>query len=435
MGTRNKCGVNRQAVVIIHGMGEQRPMDTLRSFVNAIKKHLEDLDDSEKNTRLRSKADGVSEIYETRRLSLSASKKRPITDFYEFYWAHNMRNNSFQDILLWLLKLLFSRRKKIPKRLGLVWCTVWLLLLFSIITVVAVTQIVGVNKINSLLSAFVALPTLISIITLSIKSSFLNSIGDAGRYFTPSPNNIGERSRIRQQGITFLKKIHDTTSNEKYGRIIVVAHSLGSVIAYDLLRLLWTEYNESYGHVSVIDQSAISEIEIQCNKADGITNPVSFQHLQYKCWMQQKSVGNKWLISDFITIGSPLCNADYLLMNNVSFDELKNQREFPSCPPVLDDITKTIHYNSKPYNVEEKIRTVKILHHAALFAITRWTNIYFSSDFIGGPMQRLFGKGVKDESIVRKSLWFFPGGHTNYWDFDNKASLSKIVEALRLKTR
>jgi hypothetical protein len=71
----------RQAVVIIHGMGEQRPMDTLRSFVEGIRQYLLKTDESEKNTVIRSKPDGISDIYETRRLSLSASRNRPITDF------------------------------------------------------------------------------------------------------------------------------------------------------------------------------------------------------------------------------------------------------------------------------------------------------------------------------------------------------------------
>lgn len=425
----------RQAVIIIHGMGEQRPMDTLRSFVEGIKSYLEKHDESEKNTVVRSKPDGISEIYETRRLSLSASRNRPITDFYEFYWAHNMRDNKFADISSWLLRLIFSKTKNIPKRLIPVWWVVWLILMVITASAILILLFVGVDKIKSFLSALVILPTIFSMIVLFVKSSFLNSVGDAGRYFTPSPGNVGERSKIRLQGISFLKKMHDGIGNEKYDRIMVVAHSLGSVIAYDLLRLLWTEYNESHDNVSDIDQSAIAEIELYCNEKKELTNINLFHNLQYQCWLQQRAVGNKWLISDFITIGAPLCNSDYLISNNVSFEDLKKQREFPVCPPIADDLTNEIHYNSKPYDVANGKRTVKILHHAALFAVTRWTNIYFSSDFVGGPMQRLFGIAVKDENINRKSLWFYPGGHTHYWDRDSEESLGKIVNALQLRIR
>lgn len=79
--------IDRQAVVIIHGMGEQRPMDTLRDFVNGVKWQMEQLDPAEKIGKIRSKADSVGDIYETVRLSMESNykAKRPITDFYEFY--------------------------------------------------------------------------------------------------------------------------------------------------------------------------------------------------------------------------------------------------------------------------------------------------------------------------------------------------------------
>ncbi len=424
----------RQAVVIIHGMGEQRPMDTLRSFVEGIRQYLLKTDESEKNTVIRSKPDGISDIYETRRLSLSASRNRPITDFYEFYWAHNMRENKFGHITSWLFKLLFPK-KRIPDRVKIVWNTIWIFFIAVMLIVILLLWILGYDKIKSILSAIIVLPSLFSIVALFIKNSFLNSVGDAGRYFTPSPANVGERSMIRQQGLAFLKKIHERVGKDKYDRIIIVGHSLGSVVAYDLLRILWTEYDDSYEHVPVVDQTAISEIEKYSNGKKEISSIDEFQELQNHCWLQQKNIGNKWRISDFITIGSPLCNADYLIVNNVSFDVLKEQREFPVCPPVADDREKSIHYNSDPYDIKDGKRTVKILHHAALFAVTRWTNIYFSSDYIGGPMQRLFGPGVRDIFVKRKSIWFFPGGHTSYWNRDSEASLATIVKALHLRNR
>ena len=124
--------IERQAVVIIHGMGEQRPMDTLRSFVDGIKHHLSATDPSEAHTVVRSKPDGVSESYETRRLSLSASRKRPLTDFYEFYWAHTMRGTSISDFTTWLIKLITTSPGKVPQRLRQVWYTVFGLVFLTI---------------------------------------------------------------------------------------------------------------------------------------------------------------------------------------------------------------------------------------------------------------------------------------------------------------
>lgn len=413
-------------------MGEQRPMDTLRSFVNSIKDNLQKSDESEKNTIIRSKPDNVSEIYETRRLSLSASRYRPVTDFYEFYWAHNMRDSEFLNIISWLWKIVFTKPSIVPKRLLKVWLTIWVLIMTAILTTTIILSIYDANRLTSTLSAIIGLPTFITLIAFFFKTTFLNTVGDAGRYFTPSPSNISERTNIRSQGISFLKKIHEKVGDEKYDRVIIVAHSLGSVIAYDLLRLLWTEYYKTHSSPLNINQSAINEIEdyIENNSEFDIKQ---FQKLQYKCWLQQKKIGNKWLVSDLITIGSPLSSADYLIVNNVSLSDLKLQREFPTSPPTADEADNKIHYNSKPYSINTEKRTVKILHHSALFATTRWTNIFFSSDFIGGPIKELFGKAINDIEVKRKSLWFYPGGHTSYWNISSKNAIDKITKALRLR--
>ena len=65
-------------------------------------------------------------------------------------------------------------------------------------------------------------------------------------------------------------------------------------------------------------------------------------------------------------------------------------------------------------------RTTWILHHAALFAATRWTNLYFPAswllrgDFVGGPVAPLFGHGVRDVPVrtAARRGWL---AHTRYW--------------------
>ena len=80
----------RQAVVIIHGMGEQKPMSTLRGFVDTLVKHEAneqiksgEIETYEKNYW--SKPDKMSESFELRRLVLAGKNKRPTTDFFEYY--------------------------------------------------------------------------------------------------------------------------------------------------------------------------------------------------------------------------------------------------------------------------------------------------------------------------------------------------------------
>jgi len=69
---------------------------------------------------------------------------------------------------------------------------------------------------------------------LALNRFFLASfIGDAARYFRNSPDNVAVRREIRRQAVNTLEMLH---TGGKYDRIIIVAHSLGTVVAYDMLR-------------------------------------------------------------------------------------------------------------------------------------------------------------------------------------------------------
>jgi hypothetical protein len=433
----NQHKINRQAVIVIHGMGEQRPMDTLRSFVDGVKGRLEKEDDDEKMSTVRSKPDSIGNIYETVRLSMDSTRKRPITDFYEFYWAHNMRNTKFDQLTTWLKQVVFKWVSNVPPRLRKIWYTIWLLILLLLAGAIFFT--VDQNGASWLkkISAFAAvgiIPLLLTFIGTSLKSSFLNSLGDVARYFTPEPDNISERSHIRQQGIDFLQKLHDVKNVTKVDRIILVGHSLGSVVSYDLLRLLWTNYNEGPAEPSLIKQPAMAAVDNYAvpGKMNQAQVP-AFQDAQYALWQEQRETGNGWLVSDFITIGAALHALDYFMVTNEKLDVLKMQREIPTCPPVQDTKDKAIYY-PRYVDVPGKTnrRSFLVLNHGALFGAIRWTNIFFKSDFVGGPMTFL-GEGVANVEVRRSSIWCYPGGHTHYWDKDDDHNaLKEIVAALRL---
>lgn len=272
-------------------------------------------------------------------------------------------------------------------------------------------------------------------VTSFVKSSFLNSLGDVARYLTPEPDNIAERNNIRQQGITFLKKLHELNNRSKPDRIIVVAHSLGTVVAYDLLRLLWTDYNEIYTKAPTGKQPLLDVVDGFAKAPSTIAaNSDVFAQAQYQCWEEAQTLGNPWLITDFITVGAALNAIDYFMVSHVPTAKLIEERELPVCPPELDSKDQSIYYRGHIEKTGAKRRPgVNVLNHGAMFGMTRWANIYFSSDFVGGSMQRVFGKGVKDLVVKRKSAWFYPGGHTHYWDTKDKDNaLREIVEAMKL---
>ena len=149
-----------------------------------------------------------------------------------------------------------------------------------------------------------------------------------------------------------------------------------------------------------------------------------FQHLQHRCWQQYRANGNKWLISDFVTCAGAIAHADFFLMNKPPFADFIKYKEFPASPPVIEgDDTSVLHYpDRKKYELGKDatgnpvMTEISPLNHAALFAVTRWTNIYFTSDYVGSAARRIFRQGIKDIEIKRKGWMLLPGGHTNYWD-------------------
>lgn len=92
MGTKETH--DRIAVVLLHGIGEQRPMATLRGFVRGVF-----------GKSGRSKPDRLLELFEVRHLDFKFSGSN--VDCYELYWAHHMTSSSWLHIIKWL-KRLFS---------------------------------------------------------------------------------------------------------------------------------------------------------------------------------------------------------------------------------------------------------------------------------------------------------------------------------------
>lgn len=126
-----------------------------------------------------------------------------------------------------------------------------------------------------------------------------------------------------------------------------------------------------------------------------------------------------WLVTDFLTLGSPLTHAHYLMCNGLSKEELKNdfarrvsEREFPVCPPAQDNGDHRLTFSNE--------KSERRFHHGALFGLTRWTNLYFPwGDAVGGPLAGadLFRDGVRD---VKVSTWLDGKTalftHTAYWN-------------------
>ena len=96
----------KTAIVLIHGIGEQRPMDTLWGFVEAAWVHDPQLVHPSRN-EVWSKPELVTGSFELRRVTTregSFGDKRRC-DFFEFYWAHRMQGHTLGGLVRWSLGL------------------------------------------------------------------------------------------------------------------------------------------------------------------------------------------------------------------------------------------------------------------------------------------------------------------------------------------
>ncbi len=421
----------KQAVIVIHGIGEQRPMSTLRDLVDAVIPDPED----EGRVKFHSKPDRMSQSFELRKLQTLQTRRAPITDFYEYYWAYLIEGTRYTHIISWLKELLWRSPRNVPPRLQLIWYLSWLLV---VLFAVASAGLLGPSKyLPQLFSHDGRLTTwVVSALLLPTLHFFvLSYIGDAARYLSPAPSNISIRRKIRADGIRLLRQLH---SSGQYDRIIVVGHSLGSVIAYDVLYHYWQEVNTKIGRTLQPDQSALKAVEKRGQALNDKCSPgelAQFQQAQWALWRSQCKLGNPWRITDLITLGSPLVHAEMLLARSeAELRERQSERELPTCPPQADRGKYSYVVN---YKVNNQPRSIHVLHHAALFACMRWINLYFPGDFVGGPLAPVFGSGIADVRVGSGLMAHTPFSHTCYWSKKRRyeSSVQALVSALALQSK
>jgi len=270
----------------------------------------------------------------------------------------------------------------------------------------------------------------IILIYVALYALFLQPyLGDAARYFRASPGNVLVRREIRKQAVEMLDTLHKWGI---YDRIIVVAHSLGTVVAYDMLRAYFSRVNNRLpGH---------SKLEPEFSLIDNSGNLPNSTMTEEKYRAAGREIIRKiaestvnspsaadrelptWLVTDFVTLGSPLTHAYYLMCDGRTEDELVadfrrrvKQREFPTCPPEKQEDDGLLSFTNPATKKKE-------FHHAALFGMTRWTNLFFPmsqlfwGDAVGGPLNSIWGQYVKDVEVHTckppKPAFF---SHTAYW--------------------
>jgi len=122
MNPSPKVDIKRQAVIIIHGMGEQRPMSTLRDFVERIAPSIQ----NSAKPSYYSKPDSLSENHELRRLTANEHRFAFKTDYYELYWAHIIGHTTLRAVWAWVGRLFLRFPWNVPARLLVIYVIFWI---------------------------------------------------------------------------------------------------------------------------------------------------------------------------------------------------------------------------------------------------------------------------------------------------------------------
>ncbi len=435
----------KQALVMIHGIGEQTPMKTLRGFVETLWTADPSVRHPNAPGTVWSKPDNQSRSFELRRLTTARNKSGVRTDFFEFYWAHHISGSTFFHLLAWLKTLFFRRPIAVNRSIVLAWCLAWILVVAGLAGFLAYLfewriDLFGLEIAFDRRFLFAdtrASSILIPLVFAALANAvLLPIIGDAARYLRAAPYNIQARHEILSEGVSFLRTLIDSG---KYERIVVVGHSLGSVIGYDILTHAWHAYNKT-PPARGGRHEARDRLQNLAAAGDGL-DVEAYRSAQADYLAELRDNGNPWCVSDFITLGSPLSAGAWLLAEDrADFDRRISERELPTCPPVLETekdggAARKVFTYPVETRVRGEARDYRAPHHAAVFASVRWTNIYFPTrfifwgDIIGGPLRPVFGAGIKDMRVTtRQRLGLLT--HTLYWRRSNEPNEAHI-EALR----
>ena len=239
-------GKRKIGLLIIHGIGEQDVLDTLDTFTRNLVKSLQETRGSQiRLTHNRMPLPGDIDDY----VSLTFDNDSSLEiDVHEYYWAHKMKGMiAFHEVMDWLQQasngaqkfyddnVELSRRYetgadgKFPqhwylKQVGWVVRALW--------TFGLAGRLIIPGRLDPLVRMLLSAPA----------EGIIDYIGDVAIY--TSSDRKSKFYQVRQQVLEGAIEKISVMLREDYTRIVIVGHSLGSVIAYDALNAVNLRMNE-----------------------------------------------------------------------------------------------------------------------------------------------------------------------------------------------
>lgn len=248
----------RICFLIIHGVGNQEPYETLDAFVrnflkaysNIIKEHFHELT-LIKSHKLVNLPNGISSKVTIE----SDHNKLPVIDIYEYYWAYMTEDClDVKEVIEWIFDVASGARDfyKNPGNINIkninrnVFTSDgefhYLMYLSNMLSYIEkfsklVSLIVKCLKIIYPVNQFPKAVT--KLFNMFFKKYIMDSLRDIAVYTTMDRKSKYYKSRklILNNATDFVKSLLEIKSggNEKYDELVIFGHSLGSVIGYDVL--------------------------------------------------------------------------------------------------------------------------------------------------------------------------------------------------------
>lgn|SRR5574341_137352 len=364
------------AIVVIHGIGEQNPFETLDSFVRGLVDGLEALDikiSASHHIVARNDSSSKGWVESFVRLTPESSDKH--IDVHEFYWAYLAAEKiTLPEIWEWVEKALqgtkrfYNENEEIAKRYekyGIRWYKIgkiaWCLRVASLFY----PFIKPFSLLKPLFFKYTKLPWVqqqLGKIFKFVKPLIIDYIGDIAIYTTTD-----EKSKfynIRQQILTNAQTlVEEILIDQTYKKVIVAGHSLGSVIAFDTLNRLNIKTN--------IDSALVEDIK----KIQGL-----------------------------ITFGSPLDKIAFFFREHAGKGQCVRRQ-------VIEQLhsfkAKQLDFSENNFKVDSTIMP----HLDGI----KWINYYSKKDPISGHLD--FYKISDDENIELCISGLWGTAHVKYWEY------------------
>jgi hypothetical protein len=400
------------SILVFHGIGYQKPFDTLDIFVRGILDTYIKIGFKKTKFSLThrvEKIDDKSSVYFYRNsVRIEYDESNFYLDCYEFYWADETENKvSWGDTQNWIRVISdgannfydsIKKRGELKRENSLFFTNgVFHNIRYKFIMklVAGFMPVVGaiLGQIMTLLRYIPFVEDLIRIFLKTNDHKLTNLFGDIVAYNSPDPKNklFEVRQRIKEKAyksIEYLLEAKNKSSEPMYDNIVIVAHSLGTQIAFDAL-------NET--------EHALSLKNIKRDNADSI-------------------------ISGFVTFGSHLDKAAFFFFEQIDKEAY-----------IKEQIRKNFYSFKKENSKDNYPIKLKSMLSSSLNSI-KWRNYYDANDPVSGHLDYYNGvenidcNFTKREKSKKRGFLFYishlyPFTHGRYWN-DNNMYTDIIVHYL-----